>query len=204
MVQPIHGISNLIVQNQPLASPRYQIGQLDFLSTSDNLDTLKKVALSRPWVGIKVTQDQKMCFELPPEQDLENRVRDLGLFDKSANFLNFKEERDGIGVECLVVAPPLHFGNGQKLYLFVNRRPIKDKALIQAMVRAFSSYIPERRFPGGVVFIDMDPEEVDVNSHPTKGEVRFRKSEKVFRTIYGAVKNQLINSAQEEDAMKSQ
>ena len=118
--------------------------------------------------------------------------------------MTFKEERDDISVEGLVVAPPLHFGNGQKLHLFVNRRPIKDKALQQAVVRAFASYIPERRFPGGVLFIDMDPEEVDVNIHPTKSEVRFRESEKVFRTIYGAVKNELLDSAQEEDAMESQ
>ena len=176
----------------------------DRAETTDNLDTLRKVALSRPWVGIKVTHDQKTSFELPQDQNLESRVRDLGLFDKKANFLNFKEEIDGISVEGLVVAPPIHFGNGQKQYIFVNRRPIKDKALSQALVRAFSSYIPERRFPGAVIFIDMEPEEVDVNIHPAKSEVRFRESEKIFRAIYSSVKNQLLDSAQVEDAIETQ
>jgi len=176
----------------------------DRAEASDNIDTLKKVALSRPWVGMKVTHDHKLNFELPCDQDLESRVRELGLFDKNAKFLNFSEHHDGFKVEGLVVAPPLHFGTGQKFYLFTNRRPIKDKALSQAFIRAFSSYIPERRFPGGVVFIEMDPEEVDVNIHPTKSEVRFRESERVFRALYSVVKNQLLDSAQIDDARETQ
>ena len=172
--------------------------------TGDNLDTLKKVALSRPWVGMKVTHNEKTCFELPQNQNIETRVRDLGLFDKNANFINFKEEHNNISVEGLLVAPPLHFGNGQKLYIFINRRPIKNKALVQALVRGFAGYIPERRYPGGVIFIDMDAEEVDVNIHPTKSEVRFREPDVIFKSVYAAIKNQLIDTAQVEDARESQ
>jgi DNA mismatch repair protein MutL len=172
--------------------------------SSANLDTLKKVALSRPWVGMKVTHNEKTCFELPQDQSLENRVRDLAIFDKQANFLSFKETINNINFEGLVVAPPLHYGNGQKIHLFINRRPIKDKALVQALVRAFSSYIPERRFPGGIVFIDMEAEDVDVNIHPTKSEVRFREPEVIFKSLYAAIKNQLLDSAQELDAREPQ
>ncbi|MBF0199341.1 MAG: DNA mismatch repair endonuclease MutL, partial [Planctomycetes bacterium] len=172
----------------------------DRSETSHNLDILKKLALSRPGLGLKVKHDQKMCFDLPEDQALEARVRDLGIFEKKAELKEISKEREGIRVSGVIVAPPLHFGNSQKIFFFINRRPIKDKALAQAVIRGFSSYIPERRFPGAVVHIDMDAEEVDVNIHPTKSEVRFRQSEIVFKAVYGAVRSALEDSAQFSDA----
>jgi DNA mismatch repair protein MutL len=82
----------------------------------------------------------------------------------------------------------------------VNRRPFKDKSLQQAMLRAYTSYIPERRFPGAIIFLDMDPEDVDVNIHPTKSEVRFREPDVVFKRLYGVVRSKLVDSAQLLDA----
>lgn len=172
----------------------------DRSETSYNLDILRKLALSRPWIGMNVYHDGKTCWELPEDQELEERVKDLGLYDKKCNFLKFEKEDGQVKVSGVVVSPPDHYGNGQKIHLYVNRRPIKDKSLSQALVRAFSSYIPERRFPGGVVFIDMDPEEVDVNIHPTKSEVRFREADVIFKRVYGAVREVLLDSAQDHDA----
>lgn len=172
----------------------------DRSETANNLDILRKLALSRPSVAMRVQHNDKDCWDLPEKQSLEERVKELGLFDKKCQFLNFEKSEEDIKVEGLVVSPPEHFGNGQKIHLYVNRRPIKDKALNQALVRAFASYIPERRFPGAVVFIELDPEEVDVNIHPTKSEVRFRQPDLIFKKVYAAVRDQLMDSAQQRDA----
>lgn len=169
-----------------------------------NLDILKKLSISRPWVGFKVQRDQKISFELPEDQSLENRIKDLGLFESSANLLKIDFKGETIKAQGAVVAPPIHFGNAQKVWLYINRRPIKDKALVQALVRSFNSYIPERRFPGAVVFIDIDPEEVDVNIHPTKSEVRFKDAEQVFKDLYQAIKQVLVGSSQKEDQSETQ
>ena len=176
----------------------------DRAEASNNLDTLKKLAVSRPWIGLHVLRDGNTTFELPKEQNLMQRVRDLGLFDKKTGLLEIEHEREGVKVHGVITEPPEHYGNAQKIHLFVNRRPIKDKGLNQALIRAYSSYIPERRSPGGVIFIDLEPEEVDVNIHPTKSEVRFRQSDVVFKGIYGAVKDRLLDTAQIEDATETQ
>lgn len=167
--------------------------------TANNLEQLRKLALARPHVAFDVNYGDNKGFSLDQDQDLESRVRDLGLFDNKAEFLSFDEEQGSFRVHGLSVAPPLHFGNGQKIHLYVNRRPFKDKALQQALLRAYTSYIPERRFPGAVVFIDMDPEEVDVNIHPTKSEVRFREPELIFKLVYASLRQPLLDSAQVRD-----
>jgi DNA mismatch repair protein MutL len=187
-----HLFHNVPVRRRFLKSDRSE--------TSHNLDILRKLALARPWIAMNVRHDERTCWDLPEEQQLEERVRGLLLFDKKCRFLPFEKEDGQLKVSGLVVSPPDHFGNGQKIYIFVNRRPIKDKSLNQALVRSFSSYIPERRFPGAVLFIDIDPEEVDVNIHPTKSEVRFREPDLIFKKVYAAVRDTLMDSAQEHDA----
>ena len=187
-----HLFHNVPVRRRFLKSDRSE--------TSYNLDILRKLALARPWIAMNVRHDDRTCWDLPEEQSLEERVRALGIFDKNCRFLDFNKEDGALKVSGLVVSPPDHFGNGQKIHIFVNRRPIKDKSLNQALVRSFSSYIPERRFPGAVLFIDIDPEEVDVNIHPTKSEVRFREPDLIFKKVYGAVRDALMDSAQDHDA----
>lgn len=173
----------------------------DRAETTNNLDVLRRLALSRPWVAMAVFHDGKEVFDLPADQSLEERVKDLAIFKKGLDFFQFEEEEGDLKVHGLVVAPPEHFGNGNKIHAYINKRPIKDRTLQQSLVKAFTSYIPDRRFPGGVVFVDMDPEEVDVNIHPTKSEVRFRQPDRIFRSIYAAVKDRLSDSAQIEDSM---
>ena len=172
----------------------------DRAESAANLDIMRKLALARPWVAVSVVHDGSVAIHCEANQTLSQRCKALELFEKNAQFLEFEREEGSIKVHGLVVAPPEHFGNGQKIHLYVNRRPIKDKALAQALVRAFASYIPEKRFPGGVVFIDLDPEEVDVNIHPTKSEVRFREADLVFKKVYAAVRDVLVDSAQTHDA----
>jgi DNA mismatch repair protein MutL len=176
----------------------------DRAEATKNIDTLKKLAISRPWIGFHVKRDGNTTFELPRKQSLLERVKDLGLFDKKTGLLEIDDDRGELKVHGIITEPPAHFGNAQKIHLFVNHRPITDKGLNQALIRAYSSYIPERRFPGGVIFLDLDPEEVDVNIHPTKSEVRFRQSDVVFKAIYSTAKDRLLDTAQIEDASETQ
>ena len=172
----------------------------DRAETGNNLDILRKLALSRPWVGISVKHDDKICFECEEDQTLAERTKSLEVFEKKSQFLEVEYEKDKIKVSGICVAPPQHHGNAKKIQLYINRRPIKDKALTQALVRAYSSYIPERRFPGAIIFLEMPAIDVDVNIHPTKSEVRFHRSEEVFKVLYAAVRSVLVDSAQVDDA----
>src|SRR5690606_34511461 len=69
------------------------------------------------------------------------------------------------------------------LCLFVNRRPVRDRALARAVSFAYGSVLPPGRYPVGVVYVDLDPREVDVNVHPQKAEVRFERGREVLDAI---------------------
>ncbi|MBF0243871.1 MAG: DNA mismatch repair endonuclease MutL [Planctomycetes bacterium] len=159
-----------------------------------NIEVLKRLAMARPWVAFKVRSNDKLSFELPEDQRLEARVRDLGLFDRQTTLLELEGVDGEIAVEGLLLAPPAGFGTAQKIHLYVNHRPFNDRALVHAAAQGCAGHLAERRFPGAVIFIKLQPEEVDVNIHPTKSEVRFREPDRIFRLVQGSVRRALAGT----------
>ena len=97
-----------------------------------------------------------------------------------------------IDVSGFIGPPSLHWANRSHMVLFLNGRYIRDNSLTYAVIQAYHTLLPTGRYPLGIVFITMPAEEVDVNVHPTKSEVRFHNSSKVFGTVQKAVRNTLI------------
>lgn len=187
---------NVPVRRRFLKSERSEAAQ--------NLNAIKMAALSRPWVAIRATHNQKLCFDLPANQSLSDRIKDLQLFGRDAQIKDVQFHTDFLTVEGVMAAPPTHYGNSQKILLTVNRRPFKDKALIQAVVQAYASYIPDRRYPGVMLDIQIEPEDVDVNIHPSKSEVRFQDAPRVFKAVVAALREQLKDQSQLNDQMETQ
>ena len=96
-------------------------------------------------------------------------------------------ERELIRVRGAVGSAHVHRANRRGITLFVNGRWITDPRLSAAVVQAYRTLIPERRFPIAVLSIEMPPELVDVNVHPAKSEVRFREPDRMFRVVRDAV-----------------
>jgi DNA mismatch repair protein MutL len=92
-------------------------------------------------------------------------------------------------------APSLHRGARDQIIFFVNKRWIQDRALNQAVVQAYHTFLPVGRFPVAVLNLELDPAEVDVNVHPTKAEVKFRDQRTVFKAVQRAVREALISAA---------
>ena len=82
-----------------------------------------------------------------------------------------------------------------QINLFINRRYVEDRSLTHAVVQAYHTLLPVGRFPLAVLFVDLDPSEVDVNVHPRKTEVRFVDSNRVFRAVQVTVRRAVIESA---------
>ena len=78
-------------------------------------------------------------------------------------------------------SPSLHRGNRGYITLFVNRRWFQDTSIAYSVIQAYHTMLPVGRYPVAVIFIEIPPDEVDVNVHPTKAEVRFRESGAVFQ-----------------------
>ena len=100
-------------------------------------------------------------------------------------------------VSGFIGPPSLHWSNRSHITLFLNGRWIKDNRLTYAVIQAYQTLLPSGRFPLGIIFIKMSPEEVDVNVHPTKTEVRFRHGKAPFGSVQRAVRQTLLADAPE-------
>lgn len=103
--------------------------------------------------------------------------------------------RSHIEVTGFVGPPGVHFANRGQITLFVNGRWVKDTQLTYAVIQAYHTLLPSGRYPLGLIFIQLPPEEVDVNVHPTKTEVRFRHDKAPFGTVQRAVRQTLVADA---------
>jgi len=91
------------------------------------------------------------------------------------NALRIDAERDGLHLTGFAALPTYSRGAAVSQYLFVNGRPVRDKLLIGALRAAYSDFMSRDRHPAAALFLDCDPQRVDVNVHPAKAEVRFRE-----------------------------
>jgi DNA mismatch repair protein MutL len=91
--------------------------------------------------------------------------------------------------------PALHRANRSYISFFVNRRWIQDRSLAHAVAQAYHTLLPVGRHPLAVIFVELDPGEVDVNVHPAKREVKFRDGHKVFGAVQRAVRRALVERA---------
>jgi DNA mismatch repair protein MutL len=102
-------------------------------------------------------------------------------------------EGGALRVHGFVSAPDVHRSNRSDILFFINRRWVQDNSLTYAAAQAYQTLLPQRRYPLVVLNIDMPPEDVDVNIHPTKREVRFRHSREVFAMVQRAVRATLLS-----------
>ncbi|HEY3110671.1 MAG TPA: DNA mismatch repair endonuclease MutL [Chloroflexota bacterium] len=101
----------------------------------------------------------------------------------------------GVAVDGLISAPDLTRGRRGDILLCVNRRPVQSRPLTHAVVDAYRGFLPEARFPLVALRIELDPAEVDVNVHPAKAEVRFRRERLVYACVQRAVRAALLAEA---------
>ncbi len=103
--------------------------------------------------------------------------------------------RSHIEVTGFVGPPGVHFANRGQITLFVNGRWVKDTQLTYAVIQAYHTLLPSGRYPLGLIFMQLPPQDVDVNVHPTKTEVRFRQGKAPFGTVQRAVRQTLVADA---------
>ncbi|HLF29377.1 MAG TPA: DNA mismatch repair endonuclease MutL [Anaerolineae bacterium] len=104
-------------------------------------------------------------------------------------------EGQGVRVTGFISAPTLSRSNRNDLTIFVNGRWVQDRGLSAAIIQAYHTLLMVGRFPLCIVRVDLPPEEVDVNVHPAKTEVRFRDNDAVFRAVQRLVRRTLVDRA---------
>lgn len=166
----------------------------DSTEFSHVVELLQSIAAANPEVGFSLIHGERKAFDVPAGQSQDERVRAL-YGDRFHEGLLEVHEYESYGRLDGYIAPPaMHRPNSKGLLLFVNRRPIKDRSLIQAVILAYREFLPPGRYPVAVLFLTVDPESIDVNVHPAKTEVRFLEHNRIFSLIKSALAEKLINS----------
>jgi DNA mismatch repair protein MutL len=150
-------------------------------------------ALAHPEVGMSLTVDGRVLHRLAPGGDdaVTDRVRDLFGEDYLSQLRSVDHEADGVRVQGYVGLPAFSRSGRTEQYVFVNGRATSAPLLGYAIRTGYHSLLPRDRHPVLVLFVEVDPQSVDVNVHPTKKEVRFRRPSEVRDTVIAALQKAL-------------
>ncbi len=143
-----------------------------------------RLALSSPGVHWVIRSDRGTPLVLPPVEDPGQRLASL-LGEKLGRLVPFVNGEPPWQMRGFVSPPDLSFRDRNHLYLFVNGRAVRDRLLLAALSEAWSGTFPKGSYPAAVLFLELPPEAVDVNVHPTKAEVRFREPQRIFAWVRG-------------------
>jgi DNA mismatch repair protein MutL len=151
------------------------------------LDTVKRLAMARSDVGFSLDHDGRRVLSLAPARPPQ-RVAALLTHELERHGIGVDCVRDGLGLTGVVSLPTFNRGVADQQFLFVNGRPVKDRLLVGALRAAYRDLIARDRHPIAALFLHVPLEEVDVNVHPAKTEVRFRDPAAVRGLIVGGLR----------------
>ncbi len=167
-----------------LRSPAAEGGQIATVVT--------QYALAYPEVRFTLRADGRGLLATPGNGDLRDAAAAAYGVELARELLPLDGEAQGaIEVSGLIGSPAVSRANRSYISLFVNRRWIRHRALTFAVVEAYQGMLPTGRYPVAIIEVRLPPEEVDVNVHPTKAEVRFRDERAVFAAVQRAVRRTL-------------
>ena len=191
VVQPIgiaEGTSievNRIFQNQPA---RLSFQRRPATETSKIVDVLVSHALSHPSVGFKLISEDRTILEIPRVIEMEDRLYDIlgQQASKMIPLLIPPEDANAPGEESWsgwVSTPDISRGKGDDVHILINGRPVAAQPFLQSIKRGYKTRLMQGRHPVAVLLLDLPPNEVDVNVHPTKREVRLKNSWRVLERL---------------------
>jgi DNA mismatch repair protein MutL len=156
----------------------------------------KRFALAFPHIAFSVATGERGGVSYPAvlpgdEDGLRLRLGKVMGRDFAADALPIGAEQEGARVTGFAGVPTLNRPTQQMQYLFVNGRPVKDRLLLAAVRGAYGDLVPRGRHPMAVLFVSLPAEEVDVNVHPAKAEVRFRDGGLVHGLVTGSIRRAL-------------
>lgn len=138
------------------------------------LDVVKRLAMARPDIGFVLEHDGRRVFAVQPGDELASRVAQIVARELAHDGVAIDLERGPARLTGVAGLPTYNRGVADHQYLFVNGRPVKDRLLVGAVRGAYADMLARDRHAVLALFLEVPPEEVDVNVHPAKTEVRFR------------------------------
>lgn len=196
--------TTIVVQNLFFNTPvRYKFLKKDYTEAGYIEDVITRIALVNPNIAIKLINTGKTVIQTNGNGDMKSVIYSIYGKDVATGILPVDYTYEDIEITGVIGKPEIARSNRSNQLFFVNKRYIKDKMLTAATEQAYKGLIPIGKYGFVVLNINMNPSKVDVNVHPAKLEVRFEEENKIFQSIYHAIKNTLLKSELVADTEKS-
>jgi DNA mismatch repair protein MutL len=172
-------------------------------------DVVKRLALAQPEIAFSLSTGERTTLRLEacPPGLIDHALARLGRIlgpDFVEDVLPVSASRGCLAVEGFAGLPTLHRPNGLQIYLVINGRPVRDKLVGGTVRAAYGDLVPQGRYPMLALFLTVPPDEVDVNVHPAKTELRFRDPNAVRSLLIGALRAALGAAGHRATASLSQ
>ena len=178
--------------------------RLKFLKTpktenSHAIDSIKRLAMAYPDISFNVSDEKRTIIKLFPQKNKTDNIRlerlDAIMGNNFAdNALAINAKREQLHLTGHIGLPTLNRGNASLQFLFVNGRPVKDKLLFGAVRGAYRDFLAHNRHPLLALFLEVPSDNLDINVHPAKTEVRFKDPGLVRGLIVSALKSALAEA----------
>jgi DNA mismatch repair protein MutL len=160
-------------------------------------DIIARMAIANPEIAFKLVHNGKTTLTTFGTGEVIDAVRSVYGKPAADNLVNFEEHGDIASVYGFIGNAELAKGNRNSQSIFVNKRYIKNRTITAAVENAFKSFITVNKHPFFILFINIYPEFIDVNVHPTKSEIKFKDERELYRLVFGAVHSALRSSMRE-------
>ncbi|MCE5244468.1 MAG: DNA mismatch repair endonuclease MutL [Desulfobacteraceae bacterium] len=150
-------------------------------------DQFLRLSMAHPSVHFQLFHQERLQYDFPQTKTLQDRAGQILGVSLCRQLRPFSLDTPDVALTGLAGPPDLQRANGQSLFVYVNGRPVWDRAVNRAILRAYESLIPRGKYPVVALFLNVRAGLVDVNVHPTKREVRFRNPGDVIEIVRQAL-----------------
>jgi DNA mismatch repair protein MutL len=154
-------------------------------------DTVSSMALGRPDIQFRLTHNGKVVKNWSATADKVGRIVDVLGKDIKNNLNKIEFTSDFLTIKGWISSPRITRSTSRGIYIYVNRRFVKDRVVQHALFQGYGSRLMKGQFPVAVLFIHVPYDQLDVNVHPTKNEVKFARQKKIHDTVADVVAERL-------------
>ncbi|MFP7753402.1 DNA mismatch repair endonuclease MutL [Thermodesulfobacteriota bacterium B35] len=193
VIEVRHLFGNMPARKKFLKSARTELYHIE--------EVLRNQALAHPGTAFCLQVEGRTVFDWPAGGDLEHRVREVFRYrDTLLPLAGVRQDDSGPEVDGFLLLPEAVPASGARLRTLVNARPVQDRMIRHAVVDGMQGFLMKGHQPAGVLRLTIAPEEVDVNVHPAKREIRFRRPGEVHAFVRAAVAGAI---AAHQEALRS-
>lgn len=174
---------NTPVRRKFLKTPATEMGHI--------CEMITRLALARPGIHLTLKHNGKMVYDIPGGAPLKERIQLFYGNEVSDHLLEVDNAHGPVRLYGFIANPVCDRGHARMQYLFLNGRWIRDRSLGHALQEGFRGLLMTGRYAVAFLFLQMPPDFVDVNVHPTKAEVRFRDGSALYSFVHATVRNRL-------------